>query len=193
MKWLCLLIALWCLVAVVVAESEYCDPSSEFTVTYTHEGDWFNFTIESPNCWVCVDNGAGYGDVSCTMCSENAPVAGIRTNATCAIVPGSILFTDWSAGTITDYYWDFGDGENSTLADVAHEYTATGIYNVSHYVNNSFGSDWENKSYLISIRPVGDVCESSITVIGDDDLTIPIIGIVGFAIVGILMLGVMRR
>ena len=51
-------------------------------------------------------------------------------------------FTDLSNGagtTITDYDWDFGDGNTSTLQNPTNPYAATGDYNVSLTVTNNLG------------------------------------------------------
>ena len=44
----------------------------------------------------------------------------------------TVQFTDLStaSGTITNYYWTFGDGGNSTLANPTHTYATSGYYNV---------------------------------------------------------------
>lgn len=42
-------------------------------------------------------------------------------------------------GTITDQYWDFGDGNNSTALNPTHTYTNLGVYDVTLTVNTSDG------------------------------------------------------
>lgn len=44
-----------------------------------------------------------------------------------------------SGGTITSYYWTFGDGDVSSLQNPLHKYTATGIFTVTLKVTNNFG------------------------------------------------------
>ena len=98
----------------VVSAVEYCTPPGEFTVTLDQSGSWYNFTIYSDNCYVCIDNGAGYGDVDCTPCDTNPPTASFTSNVTCGIVPFPVQFTDTTTGlNITSWFWDFADG-NST-------------------------------------------------------------------------------
>ncbi len=58
-----------------------------------------------------------------------------------SITPGnpspalSVTFTDASVGgdscTVTGWFWNFGDGETSTLQNPVHRYTAPGIYTVT--------------------------------------------------------------
>jgi PKD repeat protein len=56
------------------------------------------------------------------------------------IYPLEVRFRDRSAGNITDWYWDFGDGTNSIEPDPTHEYSLPGIYTVSLTVSDS-GTD----------------------------------------------------
>ena len=56
--------------------------------------------------------------------------------------PLPVCFTDQStagSGTVTNWLWDFGDGNNSTSQNPCHTYTAAGNYNVSLRVTNSNG------------------------------------------------------
>ena len=51
-----------------------------------------------------------------------------------------IAFTDQTTGDdITGYFWDFGDGSNSTLQNPNFEYAEPGSYNVSLTVDNGSG------------------------------------------------------
>jgi len=60
------------------------------------------------------------------------------TNNTCQSDP--ITFTNLSSGeNITDYFWGFGDANNSTDTDPTHTYTSAGQYTVSLAVTNSAG------------------------------------------------------
>ncbi len=56
--------------------------------------------------------------------------------------PTPITFRDLSNpvnGTIISWKWDFGDGSFSSLSNPTHIYTASGNFNVSLQVTNSFG------------------------------------------------------
>jgi PKD repeat protein len=50
----------------------------------------------------------------------------------------------------TSWFWDFGDGSNSTAQNPSHTYTAAGVYNVSLTVNGLLN---ETKTNYISILP----------------------------------------
>lgn len=68
------------------------------------------------------------------------PVAMFSYSGEC--MGGTTQFTDQStpqAGLIASWYWEFGDGDTSTLQNPAHTYTAVGIYNVILLVSNTEG------------------------------------------------------
>jgi len=52
-----------------------------------------------------------------------------------------VAFTDQSTGTITDYFWDFGDGVTSTEMDPKHTYTEPGFYLVTLSVFDDASED----------------------------------------------------
>lgn len=63
-----------------------------------------------------------------TVMIESAPVAIMNVNSTNLSLPNAVAyFTNGSANAI-NYYWDFGDGGNSTDASPWHEYMSTGVY-----------------------------------------------------------------
>lgn len=63
----------------------------------------------------------------------------------------TITFTDSSLNTPSDWQWDFGDGNTSTLANPTHTYTAAGTYAVSLIVLNPFGNDTITRLNYITI------------------------------------------
>ncbi len=52
-------------------------------------------------------------------------------NPTSGYAALTVNFTDLSSGSIDDWLWDFGDGNNSTSRNPSHTYTEVGIYTVS--------------------------------------------------------------
>ena len=64
----------------------------------------------------------------CGPCNANAGFSYSGTNP--------IAFTDAStgSGTITSYFWDFGDGSTSNIQDPIHSYAASGTYTVCHTI-----------------------------------------------------------
>ncbi len=80
-----------------------------------------------------------------------APVA----DFTSAQVGGSldVNFTDTStAGTPTDWFWDFGDGSTSTAASPTHSYAADGSYEVKLTTTNDGG--FSSKTRTVVVNPV---------------------------------------
>ena len=54
---------------------------------------------------------------------------------TCAYLP--VVFSDLSTGTVTQWFWDFGDGGTSILQNPEHAYTDTGYFTVTLIVINN--------------------------------------------------------
>tara|TARA_B110000444_G_scaffold2316_1_gene2093 strand:- start:1887 stop:5462 length:3576 start_codon:yes stop_codon:yes gene_type:complete len=54
---------------------------------------------------------------------------------------GTITFQDNSYGLPTNWNWDFGDGNVSSLQNPSHTYLSEGTYDVSLNVSNSLGQD----------------------------------------------------
>ncbi len=69
--------------------------------------------------------------------------------------PLDVKFTNDSkagSGTITDYLWDFGDGNVSDNTDTDHIYTSAGTFNVTLKIINSYGcTNAVTKTKLIHI------------------------------------------
>jgi gliding motility-associated-like protein len=71
-----------------------------------------------------------------------SPTIAFSSNLTIGCAPVNIQFADGSSpgsGTITAWQWDFGDGGTSTVKNPAHNYTATGFYNVTLAATSSSG------------------------------------------------------
>lgn len=51
--------------------------------------------------------------------------------------PTLFHFTDFSIGNITSWFWDFGDGSNSTLQNPSHQYNSPGAFDVCLTVADS--------------------------------------------------------
>jgi len=88
---------------------------------------------------------------------------------TSGTVPLKVDFTSLSTGTMTEWLWDFGDGDTSTEENPAHIYRIPGAFSVSLTVSNPDGSDTETKTHYIdvSLCPNGPV-----RILEDDYLSI---------------------
>lgn len=111
-------------------------------------------------------NQAGFEiDWACSYPSA-APSANFQwdTDTTCT---GVINFTDKSTQAPNAWFWDFGDGNTSTLRDPSHTYTADGNYSVQLRSVNTFGSDSILKSNIIYVdRPVGPAVTNDTVCVG---------------------------
>ena len=73
--------------------------------------------------------------------------------ATQGTAPLTLAFTDTSTGDDLDYYWDFGDGNTSTLKNPTHTYVNQGFYSCILTVTNINGSN--QASEPIVVNPAG--------------------------------------
>ncbi len=83
--------------------------------------------------------------------TEAPPVAEFSGSPTEGVDPLSVVFTDFSTGTITSWLWNFGDASTSTGQEPTHVYTVVGTYTVSLTVTGPAGSDGETKVDYISV------------------------------------------
>jgi PKD repeat protein len=65
--------------------------------------------------------------------------------------PLSVAFTDKSTGDPTEWSWDFGDGETSTVQNPVHVYAQPGLYDVSMTVWNKYSMGLVSKSNYINV------------------------------------------
>jgi PKD repeat protein len=80
------------------------------------------------------------------------PMANFSANPTSGTAPLNVQFTDLSEHA-TSYYWNFGDGANSTLKNPVHTYSTNGTYTVNLTVSNSYGTSSKIATINVS-RPV---------------------------------------
>jgi len=99
--------------------------TGEYTVTLTVTG------ISTDECTFTTDT---------TITVNGAPEALFEYDNTC--LGDSTYFTDLSYsqyGFISEWNWDFGDGNTSTLEDPSHYYTSNDSYNVTLIVTDNYG------------------------------------------------------
>ncbi|MGE5108959.1 MAG: PKD domain-containing protein [Sphingobacteriales bacterium] len=106
---------------------------------------------------VVESNGGCISDTAITTISiESTPVAGITVTDGCE---GQIVhFIDSSSidfGAITNWNWDFGDGNTAVLQNPTHIYSTPGSYTVKLMVQSANGcmSDTVSKSIDIAAKP----------------------------------------
>lgn len=79
------------------------------------------------------------------------PVANFLSNDT-VICPGELDFTDLSQH-VTDWYWDFGDGESSADQNPTHEFQDTGYYDITLIALNNGCSDTLIVEHMVYVSP----------------------------------------
>ncbi len=79
------------------------------------------------------------------------PVIYFWASRTSGTVPITIGFTDASTNTPTAWYWDFGDGTNSTLKNPRHTYTSAGTYSITLTASNAGGSATKTRYNYITL------------------------------------------
>jgi PKD repeat protein len=82
------------------------------------------------------------------------PTAAFTTNVSKGIVPLDVQFTDQSTEDPISWYWDFGDGTNSTEQNPTHTYTTQGQYTVTEYVTNAYGSNETTQNIDVGVLSV---------------------------------------
>ncbi len=94
-------------------------------------------------------------DAFCCTNFVNSPVADFTGSPTNGAAPLTVTFSDTSTGTITNWFWDFGDGGNTNITTnaVVHTYAA-GTYGVTLIVTGPDGVSTNTKaSYITSWTP----------------------------------------
>lgn len=99
-----------------------------------------------------------YNDAFITKITRIPPVANFTSDKTTGCSPALICFNDTSTNNPTAWYWDFGDGTNSTEQNPCHIY-----YNNASHIAQNFtvnltawnvdGFDSENKTNYTKICP----------------------------------------
>jgi PKD repeat protein len=79
------------------------------------------------------------------------PTADFTASPELGAAPLEVTFTDSSSSDITNWHWDFGDGQFSSDSEPNHTYTAAGDYTVSLAVMDPGGSDVETKAEYIKV------------------------------------------
>ena len=70
--------------------------------------------------------------------------------ATQGTAPLTLAFTDTSTGDDLTYYWDFGDGNTSTLQNPTHTYVTAGFFSVILTVKNDNGSNQASEPIVVN-------------------------------------------
>lgn len=86
--------------------------------------------------------------------SVTPPGAGFVADSTSGPAPFTVGFTDQSTGEISEWAWDFGDGQTSGEQNPSHIYHDVGVYTVSLKVTSSAGSNTETRTEYIRVKRI---------------------------------------
>ena len=127
-------------------------------------GDGGSSTLQNPtytyntpgtyNVTLTATNAGGNNTVTQTgyiTVNYPAPVAGFTENTTSGLNPLNVQFNDQSTGTVTSYYWTFGDGGNSTLQNPTYTYNTPGTYTVTETVTGPGGNNTATQTNVITV------------------------------------------
>lgn len=119
-------------------------------------------------------NGAGVSSGYTVLGITSAPVANFTVNTTTPYASFPVQFMDTSENIATSWFWNFGDGTNSTSQNPLHTYVSEGTYNVTLNVTNSKGNDTKTiLNYIAVSMPPEPVAKFSANVTsGSTPLTI---------------------
>jgi len=83
----------------------------------------------------------------------SSPVAGFTYTPNEGNAPLTVQFNDTSAGNVTAWNWDFGDGNTSTTRNATHAYASAGVYTVSLNVSNAYGWNISAVADAVQVLP----------------------------------------
>lgn len=84
---------------------------------------------------------------------DNLPSANFTASSSNYCVPSIVQFTNTSTGAPGGYFWEFGDGNTSTLANPSNVYTTPGTYTVTLHAYSANGCETTLvKSNLVTIN-----------------------------------------
>jgi immune inhibitor A len=113
--------------------------------TYKKPGSYnVNLTVSGPG-------GASSKSATITVYKKGAPKAAFTATPKTGPAPLPVQFTNASTGWITDYYWEFGDGNTSTEPSPTHIYADAGKYKATLTATGPGGS--KSKSTTIKVTP----------------------------------------
>lgn len=102
-----------------------------------------------------------------TSITSMPPTSNFSANVSSGYPKYDVQFTDASTNAIS-WYWDFGDGSNSTTQSPVHSYqswigNSSVSYNVAHEAINSNGTAWFNATNNQTAYPLTEIFSSNVT------------------------------
>ena len=156
---------------------QFTDISTDATGWLWNFGDGTNSTLQNPNhtytnegvytVSLIPSNAGGNGDIlvktGYITVLPQSPVASFDANPISGTTPLLVTFTDTSSNNPTAWFWNFGDGTNSTLQNTTHTFT-TGNWNVTLTATNFAGGNTSAPTTIfVASAPVPPVANFTFT------------------------------
>lgn len=105
-----------------------------------------------------------------TVTVPTPPTASFNATPVSGTYPLAVAFTDTSTGSITNRFWNFGDGAttNTIATSVAHTYNSAGTNTVQLIVSGLAGSSTNTLAGLISVAAPSGTATTNIIANGND-------------------------
>lgn len=136
-----------------------------FTWTAAVGTQTVNVTIDPANIVMEINDNNNMATISVRV--NQAPVASINASAVKVQVGKGVTFTAVASsdadGSLAGYYFDFGDGTNSTWSttnSVTHTYTTTGTYTAKLKVKDNDGAESSEVTMIVTITKKAEPAKS---------------------------------
>jgi PKD repeat protein len=135
-------------VLIQTTDTTGANPAADYAVFYGLTGSSDTLTLN-------IANGGGIAGFQIVAASV-PPTAGFSSTPTNGFAPLQVAFTDASTGSITNWVWNFGNGNsvtNSSNASVTNTYAAAGTYTATLIVSGTGGSSTNMQTGCIAASP----------------------------------------
>lgn len=115
-------------------------------------GGTYTVTLMVANTKGCTDI-----KIQTTVVVNPQPVAGFTASPVCVFSPDNFLYS--GTGTVTNYYWTFGNGASSTLQNPSAIYTTAGTENVTLITVTQYGCR-DTATQSVTVNPLPTITAS---------------------------------
>ncbi len=114
-------------------------------------------------CLIAWNEVSGSRDELCRVIQVGTPACNVRADFSYFIDESTrqIRMTDLSTGTITSWFWDFGDGVTSSKKSPSHAYADSGMYLVKLSVRDNANNCFDSRSEWVQVGGID--CKSDFT------------------------------
>jgi len=128
--------------------------SGDADVSHIFDTGTYNVTLNVSNTW-------DSDELSLMITVHEAPEANFTPSPAGGNCPLEVVFNETSAGDVTSWTWDFGDGASATGQNVTHEFLKAGTFTVNLTAGNAWGSDTHTESVTVLSPAVADFTQSA--------------------------------